>query len=176
MLIWSDSTEKFWCKKWNFRNIPPMQKLNMMSRFLDQRLYEKISEKCSWYFGTVHVRTEVVGYFKIPLFARSEKSQFQPLGRAAPDPLEYSTQSYWMTFPNTILQQCPQEEWVAGLYSLGEAIKLATAIEELCAPPILMRLPMSAIPIRILLRFWYMMPFRVVWALPRPRLGSLSTF
>ncbi len=101
---------------------------------LDQRLYEKISEKSSWHFGIVHVRTEVVGYFKIPLFARSEKPQFQPLGRAAPAPLEYSTQSYWMTFQNSILQQFPQEEWAAGLYSLGEAIKLATAIEELCDP------------------------------------------
>jgi len=39
-----------------------------------------------------------------------------------------------MTFPNAILQQFPQEEWAAGLYSLGEAIKLATAIEELCDP------------------------------------------
>jgi len=82
----------------------------------------------------VNSRTKVEGYFKIPLFARSETPQYQPLGQAAPAPLEYSTQSFWMTFASSVLHHYPMSEWEAGLYSLGEAIKLATAIEELCDP------------------------------------------
>ena len=70
----------------------------------------------------------------MPLFARNDPFQFQPLGRAAPDPLEYQTQAFWLTFAPALLYPYVPAEQDAGLYSLAGAVRLATAIEELCDP------------------------------------------
>ena len=93
-----------------------------------------LTENYQTHYGLIRSRTDVIGYFKVPLFARGEPFEFQPLGRAAPPSLEYQTQSYWITFPLAILRQFPVSEWEAGMYSLGESIKMGTAIEELCDP------------------------------------------
>lgn len=88
----------------------------------------------SAHFGEVHPETNVVGYYKVPLFARNEPFRYQPLGIAAPRPLAYNTHGLWLTISPLLLHQCPEEEQVAGLYSLTEAVRLAIAIEELCDP------------------------------------------
>ena len=98
----------------------------------EQSLYQ--AKNFQTHYGLIRSRTDVVGYFKVPLFARSEPFEFQPLGRAAPPSLEYQTQSYWIIFAPAILHQFPMGEWEAGMYSLGESIKMGTAIEELCDP------------------------------------------
>jgi len=85
-------------------------------------------------YGVVQCRTEINGYYKIPLFTRNDPFLFQPLGKAAPEPLEYQTQAFWITFPSRFLLSYTVEEQNAGLYSLAGAIRLATAIEELCDP------------------------------------------
>jgi DEAD/DEAH box helicase domain-containing protein len=85
-------------------------------------------------YGIVQCRTTIGGYYKVPLFARNDPFQFQPLGRAAPEPLEYQTQAFWLTFAPALLQPYVPAEQDAGLYSLAGAVRLATAIEELCDP------------------------------------------
>lgn len=89
---------------------------------------------CTITFGNVVSRTDVTGYYKVPLFARNEPFAFQPLGRAAPPTLEYETQALWLTLAEHILYDRPTEELTAGLYSLAGALRLATAVEELCDP------------------------------------------
>jgi DEAD/DEAH box helicase domain-containing protein len=85
-------------------------------------------------YGHVQCCTRVEGYYQVPLFTRTDPFTFQPLGRAAPAPLEYQTQAFWLTFAPDALTNYPLEEQNAGLYSLAGALKLATAIEELCDP------------------------------------------
>ncbi len=85
-------------------------------------------------FGAVRCLTSVVGYYKVPLFARGDPFQFQPLGRMAPQPIEYITQACWFTFDTSFLAGYTAEEQSAGLYSLAGALQLATAIEALCDP------------------------------------------
>ena len=91
---------------------------------------------CSFqlYFGRVCSQTNVVGYYRVPLFTRNEPFQYQPLGIAAPPPLTYDTHALWITFSSSILAPLTSEEQEAGLYSLTEAVRLATAVEELCDP------------------------------------------
>lgn len=84
--------------------------------------------------GSVRCHTSVDGYYKVPIFVRSGPFMFQPLGRSAPPPLEYMTQAFWLTFSPNWLAQHPLVEREAGLYSLAGALRLATAIEELCDP------------------------------------------
>ncbi|MCE7983038.1 MAG: DUF1998 domain-containing protein [Caldilinea sp. CFX5] len=86
------------------------------------------------YFGHVRSQTNVVGYYRVPLFTRNEPFQYQPLGIAAPPPLAYNTHALWFTFNTSILALFTSEEQEAGLYSLTEAVRLATAVEELCDP------------------------------------------
>ena len=86
------------------------------------------------HFGEVHSETKVVGYYKVPLFARNEPFRFQPLGIAAPRPLAYNTHGLWLTISPHLLERYSEEEQVAGLYSLTESIRSAIAIEELCDP------------------------------------------
>ncbi len=84
--------------------------------------------------GGVRCHTTVDGYYQVPIFARTEKFNFQPLGKAAPPALEYDTQAFWLTFSPEWFAQHPPAEREAGLYSLAGAMRLATAIEELCDP------------------------------------------
>lgn len=86
------------------------------------------------HFGHVRSRTNVVGYYRVPLFTRNEPFQYQPLGIAAPPPLTYNTHALWLTFSSSLLAPFTTEEQEAGLYSLTEAVRLATAVEELCDP------------------------------------------
>ncbi|MEZ4864829.1 MAG: DEAD/DEAH box helicase [Caldilineaceae bacterium] len=86
------------------------------------------------HFGIVQSKTEVEGYYKVPLFVRNEPFKYQPLGIAAPPPLAYDTHALWLTFDERCLFHHSVEEKCAGLYSLAEAMRLATAIEELCDP------------------------------------------
>ncbi len=86
------------------------------------------------FYGIVQCHTSIGGYYKVPLFVRNEPFQFQPLGRAAPDPIEYQTQAFWLTFAYALLQSYPLAEQGAGLNSLAGAVRLATAIEALCDP------------------------------------------
>ncbi|MBP8121588.1 MAG: DUF1998 domain-containing protein, partial [Caldilineaceae bacterium] len=87
----------------------------------------------SAYFGEVHSQTEVSGYYRVPLFARNEPFEYQHLGMAAPRPIEYNTHGLWLTIWSHILEGFTEEEQTAGLYSLTEALRMAIAIEELCA-------------------------------------------
>lgn len=89
---------------------------------------------CCVTFGNVVSRTDVTGYYKVPLFARNEPFAFQPLGRAAPPTLEYVTQAFWITFNERAFHSLLADELPAGLYSLAGALRLATAVEELCDP------------------------------------------
>lgn len=84
--------------------------------------------------GNVRCHTMVDGYYQVPIFVRTERFRFQPLGRAAPPPLEYETQAFWLNFDSALFAHHPPVEREAGLYSLAGAIRLATAIEELCDP------------------------------------------
>lgn len=84
--------------------------------------------------GIIQCHTQVVGYYKVPLFARNEKFEFQPLGRAAPDPLIYDTQAFWLTCDADLLNLIPVEEQLAGLTSLAGALRIATSIVALCDP------------------------------------------
>jgi len=84
--------------------------------------------------GGVRCHTTVDGYYQVPIFVRGEPFKFQPLGKAAPPALEYETQAFWLTFSLGGLAQHPPIERAAGLYSLAGALRLATAIEELCDP------------------------------------------
>ena len=88
----------------------------------------------SAYFGEVHSQTDVSGYYRVPLFARNEPFQYQPLGLAAPRPITYDTHGLWLTISPHILADYTEEEQSAGLYSLTEALRLAIAVEELCDP------------------------------------------
>ncbi|WP_025745639.1 DEAD/DEAH box helicase [Kallotenue papyrolyticum] len=83
-------------------------------------------------YGHVRCQTDVTGYYKVPLFARTGPFVFQPLGKAAPPTLRYETQAFWLTFGNHLLSTYPLEERQAGLYSLAGALRLATAVEALC--------------------------------------------
>src|SRR5690606_12224786 len=74
--------------------------------------------KCNVAYGIIQSQTEVSGYYKVPIYARSEKFQFQPLGVAAPPRLEYQTQAYWITFDVGDLPAIPEGEFSAGMYSL----------------------------------------------------------
>ncbi len=85
-------------------------------------------------FGQVISRTDVSGYYKVPLFARNEPFVFQPLGKAVPPTLEYETQALWITFSESVLYDHSTDEQLAGIYSLAGALRLATAVEELCDP------------------------------------------
>jgi DEAD/DEAH box helicase domain-containing protein len=85
-------------------------------------------------FGTVHCHVAVDGYYRVPLYTRTDPFSFQPLGRAAPPPLDYETQALWLTFAAEWLDQFEPVEREAGLYSLAGALRLATAIVELCDP------------------------------------------
>lgn len=107
--------------------------LERQLRILDQERNQKISRLQVWY-GIAECRTEVHGYYKVPLFARNEPFQFQPLGQAAPPPIEYHTQSVWFLFQSSIFDEHDPAERAAGLYSLAGALQLATAVEELCDP------------------------------------------
>ena len=73
----------------------------------------------SVHFGEVHSETNVVGYYKVPLFARNEPFRYQPLGVAAPRPLAYNTHGLCLTISSLLLDQYPEDEKVAGLYSLS---------------------------------------------------------
>jgi DEAD/DEAH box helicase domain-containing protein len=84
--------------------------------------------------GIVECNISVVGYYKVPLFVRTEPFQFQPLGVAAPAALEYQSQAFWLTFTEVLLHPYAPGEQDAGLYSLAGAVRLATAIEALCDP------------------------------------------
>lgn len=84
--------------------------------------------------GDVYCHTRVDGYYQVPIFVRSDPFKFQPLGKAAPPALEYITQAFWLTFSPHCLVHHPPDERIAGLYSLAGALRLATAIEELCDP------------------------------------------
>lgn len=84
--------------------------------------------------GDVLCHTTVDGYYQVPIFVRTERFNFQPLGKAAPPALEYETQAFWLTFDPTLFAHHPPVEREAGLYSLAGAMRLATAIEELCDP------------------------------------------
>ncbi|HEY1015361.1 MAG TPA: DEAD/DEAH box helicase [Herpetosiphonaceae bacterium] len=83
-------------------------------------------------YGLIHCEARVNGYYQVPLFVRNEPFRFQPLGLAAPPPIDYQTQSCWIQFPASIIGHHPEPEQQAGLYSLAGAIKMATAIEALC--------------------------------------------
>ena len=85
-------------------------------------------------FGEIRSKTDIAGYYKVPLFARNEPFVYQPLGMAAPPPLKYVTHSLWITFDERFLAPYTSDEQVAGLYSLTEAIRLSIAVEELCDP------------------------------------------
>lgn len=85
-------------------------------------------------YGIVQCQTSISGYYEVPLFTRNDPFRFRPLGRAAPAPLEYQTQAFWLTFAPALLQPYTQQDQEAGLYSLAGAVRLATAIEALCDP------------------------------------------
>lgn len=85
-------------------------------------------------YGIVECNISVGGYYKVPLFVRTEPFQFQPLGVAAPAPLDYQSQAFWLTFAEDLLLPHAPGEQEAGLYSLAGAVRLATAIEALCDP------------------------------------------
>lgn len=100
---------------------------------IEQHLSRPVGDSAAEY-GIVECQTAVSGYYQVPLFVRSERFAFRPLGRAAPEPLEYQTQALWIALPNSVLLTVPADELQAGLYSLAGALRLATAIEELCDP------------------------------------------
>lgn len=85
-------------------------------------------------YGVVRCATTISGYYKVPLFARGERFEFQPLGRAAPPAFIYETQAFWLTLDPALLWEHPAEERESGLTSCVGALRLATAIEELCDP------------------------------------------
>lgn len=85
-------------------------------------------------YGIVKCHTRVDGYYEVPLFSRNEPFTYQPLGRAAPPPLEYQTQAFWLLISPRALEAILPDEREAALYSLAGALRLATAIEELCDP------------------------------------------
>ncbi len=85
-------------------------------------------------FGQIHSETNVVGYYKVPLFARNEPQQYQPLGVAAPPPFQYTGHALWFALDEECLPQVMTLEQQAGLYSAAEALRLAIAVEELCDP------------------------------------------
>lgn len=89
---------------------------------------------CEFHYGQVRSKTDVKGYYRVPLFARNEPFQYQHLGVAAPPSLTYDTYGIWITLDSSVCAAYPVEEMIAGIYSLTEAIRLATAIEELCDP------------------------------------------
>lgn len=101
---------------------------------IQQQLLHKPFHAFQLYFGRVRSQTNVVGYYRVPLFTRNEPFQYQPLGIAAPPPLTYNTHALWITFSSLVLAPFTSEEQEAGLYSLTEAVRLATAVEELCDP------------------------------------------
>jgi len=108
-------------------------KIDRAVEFVEVRSH-RILRKCDVAFGMIRSKTDVTGYYKVPLFARAGAFVFQPLGMAAPPALEYETQAYWITFDVDDLPMIPEGEFAAGMYSLAGAIRLATAIEELCDP------------------------------------------
>jgi DEAD/DEAH box helicase domain-containing protein len=101
---------------------------------IKQTQTQRVAHRYNVSFGRVISCTNVSGYYKVPLFARNEPFVFQPLGKAVPPPLEYETQALWITFFESVLYDHSTEEQLAGLYSLAGALRLATAVEELCDP------------------------------------------
>lgn len=86
-------------------------------------------------FGEALCQTEVIGSYKVPLYARAgEPYVFQPLGRAAPPAFRYRTHAFWLALDARAVAGVPAEERAAGLYSYAGAPRLATAVEELCDP------------------------------------------
>jgi DEAD/DEAH box helicase domain-containing protein len=84
--------------------------------------------------GIVECHTRVSGYYQVPLYTRSGPFVYRPLGRAAPEPLIYQTQALWLSPAPELLSAHPPDEHAAGMYSLAGALRLATAVEELCDP------------------------------------------
>ena len=83
-------------------------------------------------YGIVKCHTRVDGYYEVPLFSRNEPFKYRPLGRAAPPPLEYQTQAFWLLLSPKVLEAILPDEREAAMYSLAGALRLATSIEELC--------------------------------------------
>jgi hypothetical protein len=89
------------------------------------------------HFGDIEFRSQVWAYYKIPLGGRGDrqaKTQFQPLGPAAPPERVFETTSVWLPLEPRFAKQYGETNFEAALRSMGRALAMAVTIQEFCDP------------------------------------------
>jgi DEAD/DEAH box helicase domain-containing protein len=88
-------------------------------------------------FGDIEFRSQVWAYYKIPLGGKKghqAKTQFQPLGPAAPPERVFETTSIWIPLEPRFAKQYDEAVFQAALRSMGRAMAMAITIQEFCDP------------------------------------------